>query len=73
MRRENSDGMKSYCDCCQKAFRHVRHDDTDQKDDRFYPLVAKRKSNNEERHAKKNGDGRNDVNKTRNFFSDWSF
>ena len=56
---------------CEKTFRNVCDNDTDQEDHGVKPVVAKDEGNDEEGHTKKDCDGGDDVNEVFDFFGNW--
>ena len=63
----------TYCNSCEKTFWYIGHNDTNQEDDSFQPVVLQNKGNDEKGNPKKYSNTSNDVDEMFNLNSDWSF
>ena len=63
----------TYCNSCEETFWYIGHNDTNQEDDSFQPVVLQNKGNDEKGDPKKYSNTSNDVDEMFNLNSNWSF
>ena len=63
----------TYSDSSKKTLRDVGHNDTNEEDDSFKPMVAQDEGNDEESHTEENSHSGDDMDKMGNLLSNGGF